>query len=46
MLDRKHIKCYGCGEEGHVVRNCLRKRKISIDEMKIKGNLKNHHSIV
>ena len=28
-LDRKHVKCYGCGEEGHVIRNCpLKKKKL------------------
>ena len=26
-LDRKPIKCYGCGEEGHVIRNCPQKKK-------------------
>jgi hypothetical protein len=26
-LDRKPIKCYGCGEESHVIRNCPQKKK-------------------
>ena len=26
-LDRRAVKCYGCGEEGHVIRNCAQKKK-------------------
>ena len=26
-VDRNSIKCYGCGEEGHMVRNCPQKKK-------------------
>ena len=26
-LDRRPVKCYGCGEEGHVIRNCAQKKK-------------------
>ena len=25
-LDRKPVKCYGCGEEGRVIRNCAQKK--------------------
>ena len=26
-LDRRLVKCYGCGEEGRVIRNCAQKKK-------------------
>ncbi len=41
-LDRHPNKCYGCGEEGHMVRNCAqKKKKNSIDEMKGRNQGKN-----
>ena len=39
---RKHIKCFGCGEENHVIRNCPKTKKGQHENRNKPGNSYKH----
>jgi hypothetical protein len=39
---RRPIKCYGCGEENHVIRNCPKRKKGQHEHRNKPGNLPKH----